>query len=257
MILTVDIGNTNITCGLFDGEVLTKKFRLPSDTDLTVQDYNELFTKELGSTSPDGAIIGSVVEDLNDRIQYSILASYGIKAHILSRTSNMPISVSSDNLGADRIANGIRGYNLFKNAVIVVDFGTATTFDIVNSKGEFIGGLIAPGIKTQLKSLKTSTSKLPNITVSDINTAIGTDTKDAILAGVIKGSACMVDGMLSQVLDELKEPAIIIATGGYCELLAKHLKTPIELHPNLTLEGLRDAFILNKPLQPVFSFTQE
>lgn len=260
MILTIDIGNTSINCGLFDGEELVKQFRMPSNTDLTVQDYGQILREELGSTEFCGAIIGSVVEELNNRIQYAVLALYGVKAHILSHTSNMPITINIQNnaeLGADRIANGVRAFELFKKSVIVVDFGTATTFDIVNSKGEFIGGLIAPGIKTQLNSLSVATEKLDEFEADYIETAIGNNTKDAILAGVIRGSACMIDGMLKQCEEELGEKPVIISTGGFCNIISKYMNHKIDLiSPNLTLEGLRDLFKKNKPKQPVYKTIQ-
>jgi type III pantothenate kinase len=154
MILTLDIGNTSITCGVFDNENLVKKFSLPSNTDLTVIDYGEMLSAELGSYEFDGAIIGSVVDELNNRIQYAVLAQFGVMAVMLSHESEMPISLAIENrseLGADRLANAVRAFNLYKKAVIVVDFGTATTFDIVNSKGEFIGGCIVAGVETQIK----------------------------------------------------------------------------------------------------------
>lgn len=256
MILAIDIGNTSITCGVFDGEKLVKKFRLPSDTELTVQEYGRLLREELGSQELCGAIIGSVVEELNNRIQYAVLAMYGVKAHILSHTSVMPIKLNIQNnaeLGADRIANGVRGFELYKSAVIIVDFGTATTFDIVNSKGEFIGGLIAPGIKTQLNSLSSATEKLDEFEPDYIETAIGNTTRDAILAGVIRGSACMIDGMLSKCEKELGECVKVIATGGFCNIVSKYMERKIDdVNPDLTLEGLRDLFPANKPIQPVY-----
>ena len=256
MILTVDIGNTSIACGLFDNENLVKMFRMPSDVNLTTIDYGKFLSAEIGDRKLSGAIIGSVVEELNNRVQYAILAQYGVMSVILSYKSDMPISLALQNnseIGADRIANGMRGFELYKKAVIVVDFGTATTFDIVNSKGEFIGGLIAPGVGTQLKSLNISTSKLPEITVNSVDTAIGNNTKDAILAGVVRGTACMIDGMLTKAEEELGEKANIIATGGYCELISKYMTRKFDnICPHLTLEGLRDLFLLNKPTQPVY-----
>ena len=256
MILTVDIGNTSINCGVFDGDTLVKKFRMPSDTELLVQDYSALLEKELSDVSLDGAIIASVVEELNNRVQYSILALYGVMAHILSHTSVVPVKLSTDNpseIGADRIANSVRGYELYKDAVIVVDFGTATTFDVVNLRGEFVGGLIAPGVMTQLKSLNNNTSKLPEIIPDKVNGFIGHNTKDAILSGVVAGSAGMVDKMLDKTVKELGEPVKLIATGGYCELVSEYMETKFDMiNPDITLEGLNSLFPANKPNQPIY-----
>ena len=168
----------------------------------------------------------------------------------------MPITLKLKNnseIGADRIANGVRAYEIYKQAVIVVDFGTATTFDIVNGKGEFIGGIIAPGLGTQLNSLGRATEKLPELKVAEIEHFIGDCTTDAILSGVIRGTACMIDGMLENCISELNESPVIIGTGGLCNIIAKYMTKKFDaINPNLTLEGLRDLFPLNKPNQPVY-----
>lgn len=258
MILTIDIGNTSITCGLYKDNTLVKKFRMPSDTDLTVQDYGQMLSENIGDTKLSGAIIASVVGELNNRIQYAILSLYGVMAVILSDKSKMPIKLVLKNnaeIGADRIANGARAFELYQKAVIVVDFGTATTFDIVNNNGEFIGGIIAPGLGTQLSSLGSATEKLPSLEVADVSKYIGNCTKDAILSGVIRGTACMIDGMLTNCIAELGEQPVIIATGGYCEIISKYMIKQFDcIIPELTLDGLNSLFYMNKPVQPVYNF---
>ena len=136
---------------------------------------------------------------------------------------------------------------MYNHPVIVVDFGTATTFDIVNEKGEFIGGIIAPGLNLQLKALNKFTSKLPRIEVALSNTAIGHNTTDAILSGVLRGSASMIDGLIEQCEKELGAKAVVVATGGYSGLIANYLKRPFDfINPTLTLEGLRHLYQINK-----------
>ena len=249
MILTLDVGNTSITAGIYNNEELVKKFRMPSDTTKTVKDYEALLASNIEQLSLSGAIIGSVVEELNDRLSYAILDLYKINPVILSEQSNMTIKITLKNnseIGADRIANGFRAYELYKKSVIVVDFGTATTFDIVNSKGEFIGGIIAPGLQTQFSILNKATSKLPQLDVEYIEKAIGNCTTDAILSGVVRGTACMIDGMLAQCEQELNDKPIIIATGGFCNVVAKYMTRQFDyISPNLTIEGLRDLYKLN------------
>ena len=150
-------------------------------------------------------------------------------------------------VGADRIANASAAAKTYDGAVIVVDFGTATTFDIVNSKKEFCAGIIIPGLKTQLKSLYDKTSKLPQIEIDFSPCALGQNTKDAILAGVIRGCACAVDGLIEQCEDELGEKVKLIATGGYSGLLANYMKHKFDcVNPILTLEGLKYIYDLNK-----------
>lgn len=249
MILTLDVGNTSITAGVYDNEELVKHFRIPSDTTLTTTQYEELLINNTGALKLQGAIIGSVVEELNDRLSYAVLRLYKVNPVILSDKSNMTIKLALKNnseIGADRIANGFRAYELYKKAVIVVDFGTATTFDIVNSKGEFVGGIIAPGLNTQFSVLNKSTSKLPQLDVEYIERAIGNCTVDAILSGVVRGSACMIDGMLTQCEQELGEKAIIIATGGFCDIISKYMTRKFDyINKNLTIEGLRDLYKIN------------
>jgi len=135
---------------------------------------------------------------------------------------------------------------LYSKPCIVVDFGTATSFDIVNRKGEFIGGVIAPGLNLQMKVLNKFTSKLPRIDVAKSDVAIGHNTTDAILSGVIRGSACLIDGLVEQCEEELGERATLIATGGYSSLICDYLKRPFDfINPTLTLEGLRFLYELN------------
>lgn len=249
MILTVDIGNTNITCGLFDGELLIKKFRLPSDITLDVEEYSRLFDNELPYLALDGVMMASVVEELNSTVWHVILALYGVRACILSQGTKLSIKISLPNpksLGADRIANSVRGYELYHKSVIVIDFGTATTFDIVNSEGEFVGGLIAPGIETQLNSLSVSTSKLPKIYAKEICTSIGNNTHDSVLAGVVRGTACMVDGMIEHVKTELKITPAIVLTGGFSGLISKYIQADFDLQSyDITLEGLNSIYNFN------------
>ena len=136
---------------------------------------------------------------------------------------------------------------LYSKPIIVVDLGTATTFDIVDKNGNFLGGVIMPGIKLQLNALSLNTSKLPKIEPDKSEIAIGNDTESAILSGVIRGSACAIEGLISQCEKELSEKAIIIATGVYCGLISKYMTREFDfVNPYLTLEGLRFLYELNK-----------
>lgn len=249
MILVLDVGNTSTTVGLYNGEELVHHFRIPSDRDKTVKEFQEELDINLGSVNIEGAIIGSVVEEINDRLCYAIQYLYKIQPVLLSSTSNTGITLSLKNnseIGADRIANGFRAFELYKDAVIVVDFGTATTFDIVNKNGEFIGGIIAPGLTTQFASLNKSTSKLPKLDVEYIEKAIGNCTYEAIMSGIVRGTACMIDGMLEQCEQELGQKATIIATGGFCKIISKYMKRKFDVvSQNLTIEGLRDLYNIN------------
>jgi type III pantothenate kinase len=249
MLLTADIGNTNITLGLFDNEKYVNEFRIPSDKDLSGEEYEILLKSLFKDYDINGCVIASVVEELNFKFKHAIDRVFNLDSVFVDCDINLGITIKTETkseVGADRIANAVAATNLYKGAVIVVDFGTATTFDIINSKGEFLGGLIAPGINTQIKSLKIATSKLPKIEVSISPCAIGRNTTDAILAGVIRGTAAMVDGLIIQSEKELGEKATIVATGGYCGLIANYLNRPFDdVNRNLTLIGLKKIYEMN------------
>lgn len=249
MLLTSDIGNTNITLGLFEGDAFKAELRIPSDRDMSGAEYELLLKSLLKDYSIDSCVIGSVVEELNEKFISSIKNIFGIEPLFVSTGINLGIKVVTDRpneVGADRIANASGASRLYKTPIIVVDFGTATSFDIVNEKGEFMGGVIAPGINLQMKSLNKFTSKLPRIDAAISSRAIGTNTTEAILSGVIRGSAAMIDGLVAQCEEELGQKVTLVATGGYSGLIANYLKRPFDcINPILTLEGLKHIYSLN------------
>ena len=250
MLLIVDIGNTNITLGVFEDDKYINEIRLATDKDLTSYEYDTLLRSLLKDYKIEGCVIGSVVEELNVKFKRAVDNALNLNSIFVTSDINMNIKLKTDKpkeVGADRIANAVAVAEKYDSKnVIVIDFGTATTFDIINSKKEFIGGVIAPGINTQVKCLKNATSKLPKIDVSLSPNAIGHNTTEAILSGVIRGSACMVDGLVAQCEKELGGKAVIIATGGYCGLIANYMTRPFDVvNPILTLEGLKRIYELN------------
>lgn len=249
MLLAADIGNTSINLGLFDGDALVEEFRLASDKDLSQEEYEVLLKTLFKQFKIDGCIIGSVVDELNKKFQASVDNVFKIKSLMLTSKCNTGVKIALENpneAGADRIANACGAFMLYNRPCIVIDFGTATSFDIVNKNGEFIGGIIAPGLNLQMKVLNKFTSKLPKIDVAISNKTIGGNTTEAILSGVIRGSACMIDGLIEQCEKELGEKATLIATGGYSGLISGYLKRPFDfINPTLTLEGLRFLYGLN------------
>ena len=250
MLLTADIGNTSITLGLFDDDALIKEYRLAADKDLSLEEYEVLLKSLFRNYNVDGCIISSVVEELTKKFKTSVDNVFKIDSMILSTDINTGIKIALDNpkeAGADRIANAVGAYVLYKHPVIVVDLGTATTFDVVDSNGDFIGGIITLGVTSQLKALNKFTSKLPRIEVSLSNNAIGHNTNDAILSGVLRGTASMIDGLIEQCEKELGSKVIVVATGGYSGLISNYLKRPFDfINPTLTLEGLRYLYQINK-----------
>lgn len=250
MLLTADIGNTSITLGLYDGDALVENLRLASDRDLPKEEYEILLKSLFSKYNVTSAIIGSVVDELNMKFKSACDEVFKIDTILYNYKMNSVVKLATDNpaeIGADRIANACAAFMMYKRPVIVIDFGTATTFDIVNSQGEFVGGIITAGLNLQLKTLNKFTSKLPQIDVAISPAAIGRNTTDAILSGVIRGTACLIDGLIKQCEEELGEPATVVATGGYSSLIEKYMPTPFDyINPTLTLEGLKFLYNVNK-----------
>ena len=249
MLLVVDIGNTNITLGFFEGDDYVKEIRLASDRDLTQDEYENIFNSILKDYQIDGCVIGSVVDELNSVVKNSLDAVLGCESLFVDNKIDSGVVVKIDNpeeLGADRIANAVAAVVEYDGAVIVVDFGTATSFDVISKNREFLGGVIAPGVRTQLNSLNIATSKLPKISPQCPNNAIGTNTKDAVLSGVIRGTAHMADGIISDCEKELGQKVFIVATGGNSSLVTKYMSRKIDkIDPIFTLKGFKYIYQRN------------
>ena len=169
---------------------------------------------------------------------------------MLSYKSKLPFKIALKNpkeIGADRIANAAAAVKLYKLPAIVIDFGTATTFDIVDENKNFAGGIIAPGPKIQANSLSSFTSKLPKVKIEAPKEAIGKDTISAMLSGIVRGHACMIDGMIKLCEEELGQKATIIATGGFSSVLFPNMERRADfINKDLTLQGLEYLYGLNK-----------
>lgn len=241
--LAIDIGNTNITLGVFDGEDLKETFRLPSDKELPQSEYELLLKTLFKNYAVDACSIGSVVEELTPILKRASDNVFGINTFVLTYTSEHGLEIDLQRpheVGADRIANAFGAKELYRLPAIVVDLGTATTFDIVSKDGHFKGGVIMPGLNLQLKSLNLNTSKLPRIEADFSEKAIGDSTENAILSGVIRGSASAIEGLINQCELELGEKACVIATGGYSTLISQYMLRQFDyVNPSLTLQGLK------------------
>lgn len=247
MLLTLDIGNTSTTIGLFDGDKLLETWTIASEKHRSEDEIGILLLNLLRihnyENDVDSACLCSVVVCLTERYKNAIKRYLGISPFVVSNKTTNMLKYSVDypeELGADRIVNAFAAYSLYHKTSIVVDMGTATSFDIVKSNGEFIGGIICAGMKIQAESLKKFTSKLPLIKIEAPNKAIGTNTIDAMLSGIVRGHACMIDGLIKECEKELGEKAVVIATGGYSEIIANYMERKFDyISPNITLEGLK------------------
>lgn len=248
MLLAIDVGNTSTVSGIFDGKNLVEKLRISSDIGKTKQDYNEFFSDLAKKYEIKDCIISSVVDELTDIIKSSADEVFGLNSLNVTADINTDVLklINKKELGADRIVNTYWAAKNCKKPVIVVDMGTATTFDIINKNGEFIGGIIAAGVKMQLKALHEFTSKLPEFEPEKSEFAMGTDTKSAIMSGVMRGSAYAIEGLIKKCEEELGEKAEIVATGGYCELISEYMDRKFDyINSDLTLEGMRLLYELN------------
>lgn len=258
MLFVLDVGNTSITAGVFDKENLVISWRIASDIKRSEDEYGIILKNLIKDAKledmVDSAIISSVVLPLTEKIQIAVKRYLNIDSLIVTHKINTGIEINLKNpgeVGADRIVNGYAASVLYGAPVIVVDFGTATSFDIVNPNNQFIGGIIAAGMKIQADALSKFTSKLPKVKIEAPETAIGSNTIDAMLSGIVRGHAAMIDGLIAQCEKELGAKATIVATGGYSTIISKYLNRQFDcVNPDLTLVGLRLLYELNKSAKP-------
>ena len=252
MILISDIGNTSITVGLFDNDKKITSWRLTTDNKRSCDEYGIILSNLISNFDKnlklEGAIVSSVVTPLTDIYLTAIKKYLNIEPINFSYKIDTGVKIVTENkseVGADRIVNAVAAVNLYKTPAIVIDMGTATTFDIINGNNEFMGGIISPGMKIQLKALSKFTSKLPLLDVEPIKEVIGHNTEEAILSGVVRGHACMIEGLLDECEKELKSKPVTIATGGYAHLISDYMKKPFDfIDEDLTIKGLN--IIYNK-----------
>ncbi|MEX1298300.1 MAG: type III pantothenate kinase [Desulfotignum sp.] len=249
MLLVIDVGNTNTVIGVYDRDQLKENWRIRTVRDNTADEFNilarALFAdRGLPLTAITRVAISSVVPSSVGILdgfcrRYLHLTPLWIQPSCVKK--RMPILYSNPNeVGPDRIVNAVAAYDKYKTGLIIIDFGTATTFDVITPAGEYLGGAICPGVMISSEALFQKASRLPRVEIfSAPEKVIGTDTIGSMQSGIIHGNAAMVDGMVERMRQELPHPLKIIATGGLAPLIAG-LSTTIEsVDQSLTLEGLR------------------
>jgi type III pantothenate kinase len=254
MLLAIDIGNSNVTLGVFEGEQLRGTWRMATNINEMGDEYAAVILTLLthnGIKAGDvkEAAICSVVPPLAATFEDLLRRYFNITAVVVRPGVKTGVRIVYPNpreIGADRIVNCAAAQYLYHGPVIVVDMGTGTTFDIVSKDGEFIGGVIAPGIAIAAQALYTRTAALPRVELVAPEKAIGTTTVTAMQSGIVYGYIGLVEGLIKRVQNELPEKALVVATGGYAGLIASGTKLIDKVNPDITLVGLRLIYQINK-----------
>ena len=246
MLLAVDIGNTNIVWGLFQGPTLMAHWRIATDSKKTADEYGVLFASLLAQTQHlpaqvSGAILSSVVPALTETFETMIGTYFRQIPLVVSADSETGLTLKYANpkeIGSDRIVNAAAAYHKYRRDLIVVDFGTATTFCTITKAGEYLGGVIAPGLGISADALFTRAAKLSKVEFVRPKSVIGTDTATSIQAGLLYGYAGLVDAIVRRIEQELGRTTYVIATGGLASVIAPETTSIHKIEPFLTLEGL-------------------
>lgn len=250
MLLVIDIGNTNTSLGVFDGDRLVTHWRLTTARERTVDEWGVLARNLFALTSLDfksidAIAIASVVPPLNFTLKRMAEVYFQITPLFVDHTVDTGVAILYQppaDVGADRLVDAVAAIHKYGAPCIVVDFGTATTFDAINSKGEYVGGVITPGITISSDALFERAAKLPRVEIKRPQNVVGASTVEAMQSGLYHGYASLVDGILRKMIDELGGQPRVIATGGLAPLIAKGSEFIETVDETLTLDGLRLVF---------------
>lgn len=253
MLLTIDIGNSNVTVGGFDGDVLSFTARIATDSRLTSDQYavqlkNVMRLYDQDASEVEDCIISSVAPQVAASVSAAVTKLCDVIPLQIGPGVKTGLNIKIDNpaqLGADLVAGAVGALNEYTLPCIIIDMGTATTLSVIDSKGAFLGGSIAAGVSLTLKALCENTAQLPDITITAPNSVIGTNTVDSMRAGIVLGTAAMLDGLIERIEDELGQTATVVATGGLSKSIILNCKKNIIYNENLLLDGLKEIYEKN------------
>lgn len=252
MIIVLDVGNTNTKIGIFDGDELVLSLRLSSSMSKTGDEYGfylvgMLKNKNISPSDITGGIISSVNPNLNYTFEHMLGFYFGVKPYIVGTGVKTGINVKYDNpkeVGADRIVGSVAAYNIYGGPCIVIDCGTATTFNVVSANGEYLGGAIAAGLKSSADALYTGTAKLPKVELTVPKNVIGKTTITNMQSGLVYGYVSMIEGMVARIKKEIGKEVKVIATGGLSEIVSSCSNVIDVVDRTLTLKGLKIVYDL-------------
>ncbi|MGQ0679612.1 MAG: type III pantothenate kinase [Actinomycetota bacterium] len=248
MLLAIDVGNTQTHVGVFNREDVAAQWRVCTQAAATADELALSFKHFLAlhdlsfSNQISGVVLSSVVPNLTAALREMVELYFHFTPVVVEPgiRTGMPILIDNPSeVGADRICNSVAAFALTGGPLIVIDFGTATTFDAISHKGEYLGGVIAPGIQISAQALAVAAARLPRVELSAPKFVVGRSTVESVRSGVVLGTAAMVDGMTQRIRFELKGEAQVVATGGLAPLVLEHCDTKLRYEPTLTLTGLR------------------
>jgi len=254
MLLAVDVGNTQTNFGVFKGDNLCCSWRISTNKEETADELavtlvNLLSLRSLSLRDIDAVVISSVVPHCTASLDEMVKNVLNLKAIIVGPGIKTGMPLLYDNpreVGADRIVNAVAAYDIYGGPVIVVDFGTATTFDAISSKGEYVGGAIAPGIEISSEALFEAAAKLSRVDLKIPRKIIGKNTVESLQAGIMFGFAGQVDRIVNLMKQEMKDNPTVVSTGGLANLITGECETIDEVNSNLTLLGLKKIYIMNR-----------
>lgn len=251
MILTLDVGNTNITCGIFDGEELRASFRITTKLPRTSDEYgmmlcNMIEKNELTVSDIKDAIICSVVPNVMHSLHGGVVKYLHITPLIVEAGIKTGIRIVTPNpqqIGADRIVDAVAAYEIYGGPVLVIDYGTATTYDLVDASGAFLGGITAPGIRISAKALWEDAAKLPEIEIKKPDKVLGKDTITSMQSGLVYGQIGQTEYIIKKVKEEMGLDNIkVVATGGLGRIIANETEAIDVYDPTLTLKGIHIVY---------------
>lgn len=253
MLLAVDVGNTNTVLGVFEGETLVADWRIATNSHMMPDEYAMLLSglmsyRGLTIGSIGASIVSSVVPKVTSHMAEMLEEYAGARPLIVGPSIETGVKIAVDNpreVGADRIVNALAAFRLHGGPAIVIDLGTATTLDAVSAEGTYLGGAIAPGLITSVEALSRYTARLPMVEMVRPPRALGRDTSSAMQSGIILGHAAMLEGMVRRIAAEMEGEPRVIATGGFCHVMAEEVPLIHAADKNLTLQGLRLMYELN------------